>query len=49
MGKIQKAIVIAMVSHGSLVCLKQALKCEAYKRRVYSVPNLGGWKETLND
>lgn len=49
MGKIQKVIVIAMLPHGDLVCLKQAPKCEAYKRRVYSVPNLGGWKETLND
>lgn len=49
MGKIQKTIIIAMPSHDSLFCLKQALECEAYKRRVYSVPSLGGWKETLND
>ncbi|BBB15685.1 hypothetical protein RVIR1_12260 [Candidatus Rickettsiella viridis] len=37
MGKIQKTIVIAIVPHDSLFCLKQAPECEAYKRRVYSV------------
>lgn len=49
MGKIQKTIIIAMASHNPLFCLKQSPECEAYKRRVYSVPSLGGWKETLND
>ncbi|WP_218813858.1 hypothetical protein [Rickettsiella endosymbiont of Dermanyssus gallinae] len=49
MSKIPKVIVIAMPPHDSLFCLKQALECEAYKRRVYSVPILSGWKETLND
>lgn len=49
MKKIQKMVLTTILFQDPLAYLKQALECEAYKRRVYSVPSLGGWKETLND